>query len=121
MEKQRKIQEEIKAKEKREKHEKVKAMIHSLSQERQREPDERTREHLNKTPLFRRLEEHFNLPLIPFDKESYMKMSIAHDLEAEKEALAKIKESHKPIRLSEIEKFARYHHKIYTKKVKELK
>lgn len=58
--------------------------------------------------------------MLPFGKDSHKLTNAAHDSENEKEVLQKIKEKHKPIRLSEIEKFARFHAKIYNKKVAEM-
>jgi len=53
-----------------------------------------------------KIEEETNLPLIPFDRESYKNPNLAPNADMDKELL-RIKERFKPIRLKELKKFAK--------------
>ncbi|CAI2362715.1 unnamed protein product [Moneuplotes crassus] len=67
----------------------------------------RTKEMCNYTPLYKKIEKETNLPLIPFGKESYKKISHSPDIAHEKEVIMKIKQDHKPVRLKEIKQFTK--------------
>jgi len=119
-----KVDEELKAKLREERKERIQKLINNRSQElkeRNKEADKRIKEVLSRTPLYKKLEESYNLPILPFDKASYKNPNLIHDAEKEKEVLAKIKEEHKPIRRNEIEKFAKHWRRLYKQKIKQLR
>jgi hypothetical protein len=76
---------------------------------------------LSYTPLYRKLETDTKLPLLPFDKESYKKPNLLIDLDQQREVLEKIRSEHKPMRLTEIKKFAKKMEKAKQKMLKEMR